>query len=99
MTSRLLKPSLGSPDYDGIRAALRRDTSEEVLAVRGITVRVDTPPLFRRGDEHQAVRVSADGNVPNGLTFALKDGGAVVDEGTYTLFVPEPKRYTLEVRD
>ncbi|RSN61721.1 glycoside hydrolase family 38 C-terminal domain-containing protein [Actinomadura sp. WAC 06369] len=90
MTSRLLQASLGSPDYDGIRDALRRDTSAEVLAVRGLSVRAAVLPLFRRdpadgpaGPLRQAVRLTleaagADGPAGGGLEVALVDGGEVL---------------------
>ncbi|GAA4622579.1 glycoside hydrolase family 38 C-terminal domain-containing protein [Actinoallomurus vinaceus] len=106
MTSRLLQASLGSPDYDGIRDALRNDTSTEVLSVRGLGVRADVPPLFRRDETGlllQAVRVTATGAVPDGLQFVLKDGDIEVASGTDgLLLVPEvarPRRLRLEVRD
>src|SRR5919108_5009503 len=95
MTSRLLQTSLGAPDYDGIREALRNDTSTEVLAVRGLSVRADTPPLFRRdeaGTLRQAVRIKA----APGLDLALETGdgasvaaGRTSEAGTATLLVPE----------
>ncbi|GGT91044.1 glycoside hydrolase family 38 C-terminal domain-containing protein [Actinomadura citrea] len=108
MTSRLLQASLGSPDYDGIRDALRQDTSTEVLAVRGLSVRAAVLPLFQRdegGALLQAVRLTLSGEGP--VEVALKDGDAEVaaaaaEGGTVTLLVPEvdaPRRLTLEVRD
>ncbi|TDD93585.1 glycoside hydrolase family 38 C-terminal domain-containing protein [Actinomadura rubrisoli] len=114
MTSRLLQASLGSPDYDGIRDALRRDTSTEVLAVRGLTVRAAVLPLFRRdgaGALRQAVRLTLSGG--RGAEVALKDGADVLASATVdgaagdggaavTLLVPEveaARRVTLEVRD
>ncbi|WP_024935418.1 glycoside hydrolase family 38 C-terminal domain-containing protein [Actinomadura welshii] len=108
MTSRLLQASLGSPDYDGIRAALREDTSAEVLAVRGLSVRAAVLPLFKRdgdGALRQAVRLTLSGG--GRIDVALKDGDAVLasatGEGeTLTLLVPEvdgTRRVTLEVRD
>jgi hypothetical protein len=95
MTSRLLQASLGSPDYDGIRDALRQDTSAEVLAVRGLSVRAAVLPLFRRdtdGSLRQAVRLTLSGG--GRVEVALKDGDAVLasatGEGeTLTLLVPE----------
>ncbi|MFC6878603.1 MULTISPECIES: glycoside hydrolase family 38 C-terminal domain-containing protein [Actinomadura] len=83
MTSRLLQASLGSPDYDGIRDALRRDTSTEVLAVRGLAVRAAVLPLFKRdasGALLQAVRITVTGSERLGV--ALKDAGGAVAEGT-----------------
>ncbi|GAA4319812.1 hypothetical protein GCM10023178_30920 [Actinomadura luteofluorescens] len=108
MTSRLLQASLGSPDYDGIRDALRQDTSTEVLAVRGLSVRAAVLPLFKRdegGALLQAVRLTLSGGGP--VEVALKDGAAQLGAaaaggGTVTLLVPEvdaPRRLTLEVRD
>ncbi|WP_329519731.1 glycoside hydrolase family 38 C-terminal domain-containing protein [Spirillospora sp. NBC_01491] len=86
MTSRLLQASLGSPDYDGIRDALRRDTSTEVLAVRGLAVRAAVLPLFKRdaaGDLAQAVRITVTGDGAAGLDLALRDGdGEPVASGT-----------------
>ncbi|GAA2601786.1 hypothetical protein SMC26_07535 [Actinomadura fulvescens] len=111
MTSRLLQASLGSPDYDGIREALRQDSSTEVLAVRGLAVRAAVLPLFRReGDAlRQVVRVDVTGEAAAGLDLALEDGdGSGVaeartgDDGRATLLVPEvdgPRRLTLRVRD
>ncbi|GAA0218183.1 glycoside hydrolase family 38 C-terminal domain-containing protein [Actinomadura nitritigenes] len=102
MTSRLLTESLGSPDYDGIRAALRHDTSAEVLAVRGLSVRAAVLPLFRRdaaGALRQAVRIEAG----PGLALRLGDAEERTDgAGRATLLVPAvdaPRRLTLEVRD
>ncbi|TDD71407.1 hypothetical protein E1293_33880 [Actinomadura darangshiensis] len=108
MTSRLLQASLGSPDYDGIRDALRQDTSAEVLAVRGLSVRAAVLPLFKRGEDgtlRQAVRLTLSGGGP--VDVALKDGDAELAsatgaQGTVTLLVHEvdgPRRVTLEVRD
>jgi hypothetical protein len=96
MTSRLLQRSLGSPDYDGIRQALRTNTSTPVIEQRGVEVRVSVPPLFTH-DGRQAVRVSS--TVP--LTHVLVG----VDSATgtdVTLLVPEvdaPRTFTLECRD
>lgn len=96
MTSRLLQRSLGSPDYDGIRQALRDDTSTPVISVRGLEVRVAVLPLFTH-DGRQAVRVTST----EPLTHVL----AGVDSATgtdVTLLVPEvdgPRALTLECRD
>ncbi|MEV0619637.1 glycoside hydrolase family 38 C-terminal domain-containing protein [Nonomuraea sp. NPDC050404] len=96
MTSRLLQRSLGSPDYDGIRQALRDDTSTPVISVRGVEVRVAVLPLFTH-DGRQAVRVSST----EPLTHVLVG----VDSATgrdVTLLVPEvdaPRVLTLECRD
>ncbi|MFI6537411.1 glycoside hydrolase family 38 C-terminal domain-containing protein [Nonomuraea sp. NPDC050547] len=100
MTSRLLQRSLGSPDYDGIRQALRHDTSTPVISVRGLEVRLAVLPLFTH-DGRQAVRVSCTGLIGSDLVVSLKD----VDQKTgadVTLLVPEvtePRTFTLEVRD
>jgi hypothetical protein len=61
VTSRLLQAGHGSPDYDAIRAALRRDTSVTVAAARGLDIRAAVLPLFRHGDRglEQAVKISA----------------------------------------
>ncbi|TDC08864.1 hypothetical protein E1267_09190 [Nonomuraea longispora] len=100
MTSRLLQQSLGSPDYDGIRQALRDDTSTPVISVRGLEVRVSVLPLFTH-DGRQAVRVSST----RPLTHTLADAENELDSasgGDVTLLVPEvdaPRELTLECRD
>lgn len=112
MTSRLLQASLGSPDYHGIRAALRRETSAEILAVRGLRVRAAVPPLFQRdeaGGLRQAVRIAVTGEGAAGLDVALEaeDGSPLAEarsdqDGRATLLVPEvaeTRRLTLRVRD
>lgn len=100
MTSRLLQPSLGSPDYDGIRQALRHDTSTAVISIRGLEARVSVLPLFTH-DGRQAIRVSCTGLVPDDLEVVLKNRdqkrGADV-----TLLVPEvtqAETLTLELHD
>ncbi|MFI0452598.1 glycoside hydrolase family 38 C-terminal domain-containing protein [Actinomadura sp. 6N118] len=112
MTSRLLQASLGSPDYDGIRDALRQDSSVEVLAVRGLAVRAAVLPLFKRdgdGGLRQVVRIDVTGEAAGGLDLALEDEdgsgvatGRTDDQGRATLLVPEvaeTRRLTLRVRD
>ncbi|WP_214318502.1 glycoside hydrolase family 38 C-terminal domain-containing protein [Nonomuraea sediminis] len=96
MTSRLLQRSLGSPDYDGIRQALRNDTSTPVISVRGLEVRVAVVPLFTH-DGRQAVRVSSDQPLTHVLVGVDSATGTDV-----TLLVPEvdaPRTFTLESRD
>lgn len=96
MTSRLLRRSLGSPDYDGIRRALREDTSTPVISVRGLEVRVAVLPLFTH-DGRQAVRVSSTAPLTHALTGVDSATGTDV-----TLLVPEvnePRTLTLECRD
>ncbi|MEO3795356.1 glycoside hydrolase family 38 C-terminal domain-containing protein [Nonomuraea sp. B10E15] len=96
MTSRLLQRSLGSPDYDGIRQALRDDTSTPVISVRGLEVRVSVLPLFTH-DGRQAVRVSSTQPLTHTLVDADSASGSDV-----TLLVPEvdaPRELTLECRD
>jgi hypothetical protein len=100
MTSRLLQRSLGSPDYDGIRQALRHDTSTPVISVRGLEVRLAVLPLFTH-DGRQAVRVSCTGLVGADLTVSLVGVDEAVGNDV-TLLVPEvdaPRAFTLEVRD
>jgi hypothetical protein len=62
LTSRLLQAGHGSPDYDAIRHALRKDTSATVAQARGLDIRAAVLPLFRRGARglQQAVRLTAD---------------------------------------
>ncbi|MGP3912706.1 glycoside hydrolase family 38 N-terminal domain-containing protein [Nonomuraea sp. 10N515B] len=96
MTSRLLQRSLGSPDYDGIRQALRDDTSTPVISVRGLEVRVAVLPLFTH-DGRQAVRVSSTEPLTHVLVGVDSASGRDV-----TLLVPEvdaPRVLTLESRD
>ncbi|WP_436838706.1 glycoside hydrolase family 38 C-terminal domain-containing protein [Nonomuraea cavernae] len=96
MTSRLLQRSLGSPDYDGIRQALRDDTSTPVISVRGLEVRVAVLPLFTH-DGRQAVRVSSTQPLTHVLVGVDSATGTDV-----TLLVPEvsaPRVLTLESRD
>ncbi|MER6944429.1 hypothetical protein ABT294_10430 [Nonomuraea sp. NPDC000554] len=96
MTSRLLQRSLGSPDYDGIRQALRNDTSTPVIGVRGLEVRVAVLPLFTH-DGRQAIRVSSTQPLTHVLVGVDSASGTDV-----TLLVPEvsePREFTLESRD
>ncbi|GAA2301628.1 glycoside hydrolase family 38 C-terminal domain-containing protein [Nonomuraea roseoviolacea subsp. roseoviolacea] len=96
MTSRLLQRSLGSPDYDGIRQALRNDTSTPVIELRGLEVRVAVLPLFTH-DGRQAVRVSSTRPLTHVLVGVDSATGSDV-----TLLVPEvsaPRAFTLESRD
>ncbi|TMR10183.1 hypothetical protein ETD86_40590 [Nonomuraea turkmeniaca] len=100
MTSRLLQRSLGSPDYDGIRQALRDDTSTPVISVRGLEVRVAVLPLFTH-DGRQAVRVSSTEPLTHTLVGPRNElvSGSGKD---VTLLVPEvdtPREFTLESRD
>ena len=110
MTSRLLQAGHGSPDYDAIRRALRRDTSAVVAGARGIDVRAAVLPLFRHGDRglQQAVRLTADGGPAGGLSVLLLADGQEADRATVRtgedalLFVPEvsgPRTFALEVSD
>ncbi|MFC7591710.1 hypothetical protein ACFQYP_54400 [Nonomuraea antimicrobica] len=86
----------GSPDYDGIRQALRDDTSTPVISVRGLEVRVAVLPLFTH-DGRQAVRVSSTEPLTHVLVGVDSASGRDV-----TLLVPEvdaPRVLTLECRD
>jgi hypothetical protein len=103
MTSRLLRASLGSPGYDGIRDALRRDTSAPLLTVPGTEVRASVLPLFRRdaaGTLRQCVLVEAATAQAHGarrgdfhltITFAgaVADQARLAPDGRAMLFVPE----------
>jgi hypothetical protein len=100
VTSRLLRASLGSPDYEGIRAALRLDTSVLVAREPGVTLRAAALPLLRDG--HQAVRVSVTESVPD-LEFVLLADEHVVARagGGALLMAPEVTReqdFTLQAR-
>ena len=113
MTSRLLRASLGSPDYDGIRAALRRDSSVVVTGRRGISLRAAGLPLLRDG--RQAVRVDVEwggSGVPGGAELVLSSHGArgagVLDRSpaapgrVVVLMAPqvtEPETVAIELRD
>lgn len=103
MTSRLLRASLGSPGYDGIRDALRRDTSATLLDVPGTELRASVLPLFRRdatGTLRQCVLVEAApaqspraqrGDVHLTITLAgtVADQARLGPDGRAMLFVPE----------
>lgn len=82
MTSRLLQASDHSPDYEDMRAALRRDSSVTVAGQRGITLRAAGLPLLRDGK--QAVRVDLDpgGQATDGAEFVLSSGGRVLDRAS-----------------
>lgn len=106
MTSRLLRASLGSPGYDGMRAVLRAEGYREVLAARGVSVHAAALPVFRRDGEGlaQLVRVRVGGGPP-GAAVSLRDGDRVLASGTagdstLDLFVPEvatPRRILVEL--
>ncbi|GAA2374089.1 glycoside hydrolase family 38 C-terminal domain-containing protein [Nonomuraea africana] len=100
MTSRLLQPSLGSPDYDGIRQALREDTSVPVISVRGLEARASVLPLITH-EGRQAVRVSVTGLVPARMEHELV-GVDRAEGADVTLLVPEvsrPTDFTLRLSD
>ncbi|MEV4158824.1 glycoside hydrolase family 38 C-terminal domain-containing protein [Nonomuraea dietziae] len=100
MTSRLLQPSLGSPDYDGIRQALREDTSIPVISVRGLEARASVLPLITH-DGRQAVRVSVTGLVPARMEHELV-GVDRAEGADVTLLVPQvsqPTDFTLRLSD
>jgi len=115
MTSRLLRASLGSPGYDGIRDALRRVTSAPLLEVQGTEVRASVLPLFRRdtaGTLLQCVLVEAASRQAHGargdLHLTITLAGSVADQarlgadGRAMLFVPAvdaPATAVLELRD
>jgi hypothetical protein len=111
MTSRLLRTSLGSPGYDEIRDALRRDTSAPVLTVSGAEVRASVLPLFRRdaaGTLRQCVQVELHGTERSVFHVSVTLGGAAGDRAELRpgapalLFVPEvdaPVTATLELRE
>lgn len=101
MTSRLLRASLGSPNYDGIRAALRHDSTAVVATEGGITLRAACLPLLRDG--RQAIRVSADGTADELLVLS-GDGEQVIDRASGNealLLVPqvsEPREVIVQAR-
>ncbi|HEY7263255.1 MAG TPA: glycoside hydrolase family 38 C-terminal domain-containing protein [Trebonia sp.] len=114
MTSRLLRSSLGSPDYDEMRAALRRDTSVVVAGQHGITLRAAGLPLLRDGRQAVRVDVIERGDPAWGAGQAgraelvLSSGGRVLDRSTaepdrgVLLMAPEvtePQAVTVELRD
>lgn len=95
MTSRLLRASLGSPGYEGMRRVLREQGATTVASLRDVTVTAASLPLFQRGDDgalRQVVRVRASG-VDAPLTVRLLDGETVLDTTELTtsadLLVPE----------
>jgi hypothetical protein len=65
VTTRLLRESLGSPKYDGMRSTLRSALHTVVYGQRGLTVTGRPLPLLRQapdgsGHLEQAVRITAD---------------------------------------
>jgi hypothetical protein len=98
VTSRLLRASLGSPDYEGIRAALRRDTTAVVAREPGATLRATALPLLRGG--RQAVRVTFDPGAPDVEFTLLADGQPVASSaGDALLMAPEvtaEREFTLQ---
>ncbi len=96
MTSRLLRASLGSPTYDGMRETLRATGYRPVLSGRGLAVRAVCLPLFRHADGGlaQVVRLVADEG-PTDLALSLHVGERLLAEsgpagpGGVDLLVPE----------
>jgi Glycosyl hydrolases family 38 N-terminal domain/Glycosyl hydrolases family 38 C-terminal domain len=77
VTTRLLRESLGSPKYDGMRHTLRSALHTVVYQQRGLTVTGRPLPLLRQAPDgsrrlEQAIRVTADA-----------DDGAVLHITTY----------------
>lgn len=103
MTTRLLRASLGSPTYDGMRQTLRTALHTPLVERRGLTVTGRALPLLRRapggGDAlQQAIRVTVDAPAGAALGVELRSGDTVHDRaevelagGTAVadLFVPE----------
>jgi hypothetical protein len=103
VTTRLLRESLGSPKYDGMRHTLRSALHMVVYQQRGVTVTGRPLPLLRQapdgsGHLEQAIRITAD--APDGAVLhvtACLDGHecdrVTVEAGsgraTADLFVPE----------
>ncbi|GAA4214064.1 hypothetical protein [Actinocatenispora rupis] len=105
MTSRLLRRSLGSPTYDGMREVLRTEGYVPVCQGPGLRVRAAGLPLFARADGGgltQVVRIAVDEGAP-GLALSLRDGDTELARATYAgaavdLHVPEvsaPRQLTL----
>ena len=103
MTTRLLRESLGSPKYDGMRSTLRSALHTVVYQQRGLTVTGRPLPLLRHAQDgsgrlEQAIRVTADApdRVALHVTAYLDDHecdrvtlGAGSGRATADLFVPE----------
>ncbi|HLH57652.1 MAG TPA: hypothetical protein VKV33_00740 [Streptosporangiaceae bacterium] len=77
MTTRLLRESLGSPKYDGMRSTLRSSLHTVVYRQRGLTVTGRPLPLLRQAPDgsgrlEQAVRVTVDAaGAPGGTVFQV----------------------------
>lgn len=103
MTTRLLRESLGSPKYDGMRHTLRSALHTVVHQQRGLTVTGRPLPLLRQapaspGRLEQGIRVTADAPAGAVLHVAAWLGGHERDRvmleiasgrATADLFVPE----------
>ncbi|NUP51794.1 MAG: hypothetical protein HOW97_31420 [Catenulispora sp.] len=103
MTTRLLRASLGSPTYDGMRHTLMTALHDVLFEARGITVTGRALPLLRRGAERageleQAVRITVTAPAGATLELAVSTAGTVRDRAalelaggsaTVDLFVPE----------
>lgn len=103
MTTRLLRESLGSPKYDGMRRTLRSELHTVVYQQRGLTVTGRPLPLLRQAQDgsgrlEQAIRVTADApdRAVLNVTAYLDDHecgrvtlGAGSGRVTADLFVPE----------
>ncbi|HEY3869654.1 MAG TPA: hypothetical protein VGM10_14930 [Actinocrinis sp.] len=103
MTTRLLRASLGSPTYGGMRHTLRTSLHDAVHTERGLTVAARALPLLRRAETdpdrlEQAVRVTVTAPAGSVFELGLELGGRRHDGATATcaggsatvdLFVPE----------
>jgi Glycosyl hydrolases family 38 N-terminal domain/Glycosyl hydrolases family 38 C-terminal domain len=88
MTSRLLRASLGSPTYDGMRETLRTALHPVVAQVRGLTITAHPLPLFRRAEGkglEQAVRVTVTAPAGAALDLELRTGDRTHDRATIEL--------------
>ncbi|MFG1811661.1 glycoside hydrolase family 38 C-terminal domain-containing protein [Streptomyces sp. NPDC049040] len=108
MTTRLLRASLGSPTYDGMRETLVSNLHTVLYEARGLRVTGRALPLLRRradgGGLEQAVRFTVTAPAGAAVDLELRAGGAAGDRatvelaggsGTADLFVPEVTAPTL----
>jgi hypothetical protein len=106
MTTRLLRASLGSPTYDGMRRTLTTALHTTLFEARGLTVTSRALPLLRRRNDggdglEQAVRFTVAAPAGASIELVLRTGTTEHDRATVELatgssvvdlFVPEVDR-------
>ncbi len=115
MTTRLLRASLGSPTYDGMRDTLVSNLHTVLYEARALRVSGRALPLLRRAADgnglEQAVRLTVTAPAGAAVELALRHDGTVHDRAgveladgsaTVDLFLPEVDRTVtaeLEISD